>query len=96
MRELARFPNLHCKVSGVATEAAPDWTEGELEPFVDVAFTEFGMDRTMFGGDWPVMLGAISPQRWIAFLDAFLASSGEGERRRFWRDNAIAAYRLDS
>jgi hypothetical protein len=37
---------------------------------------------------------ACTPQRWIAFLDAFLASTGETERRRFWRDNAIAAYRI--
>lgn len=94
MRELSRFPNVLCKVSGVATEASPGWADGDLKPFVDVAFAEFGFERTMFGGDWPVMLGALTPDRWIGFLDAFLAFASEPERRRFWRDNAIEAYRL--
>jgi L-fuconolactonase len=94
MRELAGFPNVLCKISGVATEASPVWKDDELKPFVDVAFTEFGFARTMFGGDWPVMLSAITPDRWVAFLDAFLASASLPERRRFWRDNAVAAYRL--
>jgi L-fuconolactonase len=96
MRELARLSNVFCKVSGVATEASLDWTEDDIKPFVDVAFAEFGLERTMFGSDWPVMLGAITPQRWITFLDAFLVSSEEIDRRRFWRDNAIAVYRLDT
>jgi len=94
MRDLAGFPNVLCKVSGVATEASPDWTQDDLKPFVEIAFTEFGTGRTMFGGDWPVMLGAITPERWIAFLDAFLASTAEAERRRFWRGNAVEAYRI--
>lgn len=94
MRELARHPNVVCKISGVATEARPDWTEDELDPFVDVAFTEFGFDRTLFGGDWPVALQAITPSRWVGFLDRFLSGASEPDRRRFWRDNAKAVYRL--
>jgi len=94
MCELARFPNVVCKISGVATEAAPDWTPEQLRPFVDVAFDAFGFDRTMFGGDWPVTLQAITPPRWVAFLDGVLKGATESERRRFWRDNAIRTYRI--
>lgn len=94
MRELARFDNVVCKVSGVATEAAKDWKADDLTPYLDVAFAEFGMGRTMFGGDWPVTLQAVEPSRWIGLLDAYLAGCDDKERRAFWRDNAIRAYRL--
>jgi L-fuconolactonase len=94
MRELAGFPHVHCKVSGVATEAAPDWTDDDLKPFIEVAFAEFGIERTMFGGDWPVALLAIEPPRWIALLDTMLTAEPPERRRLFWRDNANAFYRL--
>lgn len=94
MRELARFPNVVCKVSGVATEAAPDWTPEDVRPFVDVAFAEFGFGRTMFGGDWPVTLRAVQPARWIRLLDDSLSGVSEAERRQFWHDNALRIYRI--
>jgi len=94
LRELATFPNVVCKVSGVATEAAPDWTERDLEPYLDVVFEAFGFGRTMFGGDWPVALQAITPRRWIAFLDDYLKTASGSDRRLFWRDNANRIYRL--
>ena len=94
MRELARLPHVHCKISGVATEAGAEWTDDDLRPFLEVAFTEFGIERTMFGGDWPVALLAITPSRWVALLDELLTGQSPEGRRRFWRDNANAFYRL--
>jgi L-fuconolactonase len=95
MRELAQFPSVACKISGVATEARADWTADELKPFIEVAFSEFGFERTMYGGDWPVMLLAIEPMRWIETLDDLLLHASPQQRRSFWRDNAIRTYRLD-
>lgn len=94
MRELARRPNIVCKMSGVATEAKPDWTPNDLKPFMDIAFDAFGFDRIMFGGDWPVTLQAIEPSRWIALLDEQLSGVSEADKRKFWRDNAVRVYRL--
>lgn len=96
LRELSRFTNVACKMSGVATEARPDWTPAELRPFMDTAFDAFGFDRIMFGGDWPVTLQAIQPSRWIALLDETLAGVDESDRRKFWRGNAMRIYRLDA
>ena len=94
LRELARFPNVVCKMSGVATEARENWARNDLFPYIDVAFDAFGFDRMMFGGDWPVTLQAIEPARWIALLDQRLASVNEKDQRKFWRDNANRVYRL--
>jgi L-fuconolactonase len=53
--EIARLPNVNCKVSGLVTEA--DWTSwgrGDLAPYIETAVELFGPDRLMFGSDWPV------------------------------------------
>jgi len=95
MRELARRPNVVCKISGVATEADHrNWTEDQLKRYVSVAIEAFGFDRVMFGGDWPVSTLAITYRRWTEILDDLLAGASEDERRKFWRDNAVAFYRL--
>lgn len=94
MRDMAQFPNVVCKISGVATEARADWEPADLHPYLDVAFDAFGFGRTMFGGDWPVALQATQPSRWIALLDDYLAGTATTDLRAFWRDNAIRTYRL--
>jgi len=55
IRELASFPNLFCKVSGLVTEADwQAWKPEDLRPCLDVAFECFGPSRLMIGSDWPV------------------------------------------
>lgn len=52
--ELARHPEVFCKLSGLPAEAAGDWSREQLEPFLDVAADAFGVERLMWGSDWPV------------------------------------------
>ena len=54
MHEFAGFENVACKLSGMVTEAGPDWTVDDLLPYVATVFEVFGPDRLMFGSDWPV------------------------------------------
>jgi L-fuconolactonase len=60
LAELAALPNVVAKVSGLVTEAGPQWTVDDLRPGVDVALEAFGPSRLMFGTDWPVCLLAAS------------------------------------
>jgi L-fuconolactonase len=54
MTQLASFPNVYTKISGIATEAdLMNWTADDLKPYVDHAVSVFGEDRVVFGGDWP-------------------------------------------
>lgn len=96
LRELSRFPNVHCKVSSLATEADHRcWTEEDLRPFVDHVFDCFGFDRTFFGGDWPVSSQAASYSQCVATLEGLIGRVSEGEARKLFRENAIAFYRLE-
>lgn len=55
IRELARNPNLFCKLSGMVTEAKwKQWRPEDFRPYLDVVFEAFGPERLMIGSDWPV------------------------------------------
>ena len=59
IRELAGSPNVHCKLSGMVTEADwRNWKKEDFRPYLDVAFDSFGSERLMIGSDWPVCLVA--------------------------------------
>lgn len=55
IRELARFGNVFCKLSGMVTEARwKQWTPQDFRPYLDVVCEAFGGGRLMIGSDWPV------------------------------------------
>ncbi len=93
--ELARLPNVTCKISGVATEADHgQWTREQLRPFVEHCIAQFGFERVMFGSDWPVLELAGSYPDWVGIVDWIVASASEDEQRKLFRDTASRVYRL--
>jgi L-fuconolactonase len=95
LAELARRPNVVCKISGLATEADHTaWREDELLPCIDHAIACFGFDRVLFGGDWPVSTLATDYARWVRLVDRAVAGASEEERRKLFRDTARRVYRL--
>ncbi|WP_311245528.1 amidohydrolase family protein [Microbacterium sp. WCS2018Hpa-23] len=52
--DLARHPHVWCKLSGLPGEAGGDWSAEQLEPFLDAAADAFGVEKLMWGSDWPV------------------------------------------
>jgi L-fuconolactonase len=61
---LSERPNVTCKLSGIATEASPDWHLDHLRPYVDHLLSCFGSDRILWGSDWPVVNLAGGYDRW--------------------------------
>lgn len=52
---IAAFPHVHCKISGLVTEADHRfWTPDQLRPYLDHALEVFGPERLLYGSDWPV------------------------------------------
>lgn len=95
MAELAAFPNVWCKISGVATEADPEhWTATGIAPYVLRAIEVFGEDRVAFGGDWPVLRLAGTWRRWVETLDEIASGMGDEGRAGLWAGNARRFYRL--
>ena len=95
IREIAIFPNIFCKVSGLIAYADPsNWTEEDLRPYVDHAIECFGWDRVMFGSDWPVCTLSANYRQWVDVLLSLTRSAGEANQKRLFHDNAIRVYRL--
>ncbi|MGE3872230.1 MAG: amidohydrolase [Parvibaculaceae bacterium] len=96
LKELARLPNVHCKISGVITEADhKDWTREELKPYIAHAIDAFGFDRVMYGSDWHVLELAGSYPDWVDIVDWVVEGASADEKRKLFRDNATDFYRLD-
>ena len=93
--ELAKLPNVVCKLSGVTTEADhAAWTPSQLRPYIDHVIDRFGIERILYGGDWPVSELAGDYLQWLTTLEQATTDLTEGERRNLFRDNAIRVYRL--
>ena len=55
LKELAKHPNVFCKLSGMVTEAKwNDWKEDDFKQYLDIVTESFGTNRIMIGSDWPV------------------------------------------
>ena len=93
--ELASFENVHCKISGMVTEADWQlWTAGDLIPYLDVVLECFGPQRLLYGSDWPVCLLASSYSRQLAVVEDFISRLSPGEKQGIMGENAIQFYNL--
>ncbi len=97
IQALAERPNVHCKLSGLVTEADwSNWQPSDLYPYLDVVVEAFGAERVMVGSDWPVCLLAASYARVQAAMDQYFASFTTAEQTRVFGQNAIDFYQLSS
>jgi len=95
IKELAKRPNVWCKVSGMVTEADWNhWTLDTLRPYVDAVVEAFGPERLMAGSDWPVCLVACGYSQWFRVLREYFASFSETERAGIFGRTATGVYGL--
>jgi L-fuconolactonase len=74
MAALAEASHLHCKVSGMVTEADwQGWTPQTLQRYVAHLLECFGPGRLMFGSDWPVCTVAASYAEVVDIVSAFVS-----------------------
>jgi L-fuconolactonase len=95
IRELASFPNVHAKVSGLVTEADwKVWKPEDVSPYLDVAFECFGAKRLMIGSDWPVCTVAASYTRVVNLLEDYMSRRTTEGRQAVFGGNAANFWRL--
>lgn len=95
IRELAKMPNVVCKISGVVTEADhQSWKPEHVKPYVAHVIEAFGFDRVMYGSDWTVSELTHRYPDWVAIVDDVVKGSSDAEQRKLFRDTAIRTYRL--
>ena len=93
--EIAKAPNVSCKISGLVAYADPTkWTSNDLRPFVEHVIASFGWDRVLFGSDWPVCTLSASFAQWVNALQSLTQAAGESNQKKLFHDNAVRVYRL--
>lgn len=93
--ELAQFPNVYCKLSGMVTEADwKNWRAANFFPYLDVVFETFGTSRTMIGSDWPVCKVAGDYKTVIHLVKDYIQSFSESEKNKILGETACAFYHL--
>jgi L-fuconolactonase len=92
---LGERENVHCKLSGLVTEADwAQWQVGHLLRYADHVFRSFGARRVMFGSDWPVCELAAAYE---VVLDAAVSLTGsltDPERLEVFEYSAKRVYEL--
>ena len=94
--EIAKLPNVACKISGVLAYCAPGQATLEaVRPYVEHCLEQFGWDRAVWGSDWPVCTISSDLRTWVSVTLELIAAEGEGNQRRLLHGNAVAIYGLD-
>lgn len=92
---LGQFENVHCKLSGIITEADwSGWNEDQLRRYLDKVFDVFGPSRLMYGSDWPVCLLAGSYRRQWEVVFYYVDNLSESEKALVLGENAKRFYNL--
>lgn len=96
MRKVASINGVHCKISGMITEADhQSWTIDDLRPYVHHVLGMFGSDRLMFGTDWPVCTLAGSYEQVVGTVREILGSLSSTAKADVFGGTAARFYRLD-
>ena len=94
IEEIARRPNVSCKVSGVVAYGGDGWTLDRLARWVGHVTECFGPQRLCWGGDWPVCtLGGGLPT-WVASTRAMVADWSAADRARLFSGTAEEIWKV--
>lgn len=96
--EAAAMPNFYAKISGLGTCCANfnDWSATTIEPYVAYVIKQFGVDKLMIGGDWPVSLLAgdyvTTHHEYQTAINKLVAPENQ---QKIFEGNATAFYKLN-
>ncbi|MDP4212015.1 MAG: amidohydrolase family protein [Bacteroidota bacterium] len=92
---ISRMDNVYCKLSGMITEAHwNSWTKEMFVPYIDAVVESFGMNRIVFGSDWPVCLLAGSYGEVVSVVEDYFSVFSKPEQENLFGGNATTFYGL--
>jgi L-fuconolactonase len=91
---LASETQVHCKLSGLLTQANQGAGIDELDAVAAHVFDCFGVDRVMWGSDWPVVTSRASYREWLEMSLQLVRRHAAGGEEAIFGANAARFYRL--
>ena len=90
--DFAARPNVVCKVSGLFTEAGPEWRRQPVDRYVRAVVERFSPERSLFGSDWPVSTLATTYDDVVRRTTDALADLTQDERQSVLSGTAERTY----
>lgn len=95
IKNLAKNPNIYCKISGMVTEADwNQWTIDDMIPYLEIVGEFFGTERLCFGSDWPVCLVASDYKKMLDIVEKFIAQLNDESKEKVLSGNCTNFYQL--
>ncbi len=95
MTAISKYKNVFCKISGMVTETRWKlWSTDEFDPYIDIVVEAFGIDRVMFGSDWPVCTLSASYEEVYGIVNSYFSRYNDEEQQKVFGRNAIEFYSL--
>ena len=95
IKVVAAFENVHCKVSGLVTEADwRNWQPADFNNYLEVVTNSFGTKRLMYGSDWPVCKVAADYGQVVNIVKDYFSAFSQTEQQAFFGGNAIEFYNI--
>tara|TARA_X000000950_G_scaffold121544_2_gene152420 strand:+ start:17922 stop:18746 length:825 start_codon:yes stop_codon:yes gene_type:complete len=92
---LGSFKNVYCKLSGFVTEGNwKSWEKSDFQDYLEIVLKAFGVDRLMFGSDWPVCLLAAEYSQVLEIIEDFLIPLSDADKNKIMGGNAYKFYKL--
>lgn len=95
INELAENTNVMCKVSGMVTETHyKKWKKEDFYIYLDIVLNAFGVDRLMYGSDWPVCLVSATYEEQLDIVESYFSELSSFEKDKIFGLNAVKFYGL--
>ncbi len=94
--ELARRPHVFCKLSGLVTCTTGESVDTDLfRPWIAHVMQCFGVERLVWGGDWPVCQLTSTLPDWLRISREISEEWTESEKEQVFSSNALSFYSLN-
>ena len=95
LEAVAAYQNVYCKISGMVTEATwGSWRKEDFTPYLDAVVEMFGIDRILYGSDWPVCILSASYEDMYGIATGYLSKFTQSEQEKVFGGNAARFYKL--
>lgn len=95
IKEIAKHENVYCKLSGLTTEANWNtWNENDFYPYLETVTDSFGINRIIFGSDWPVVMISGGYKKWKQLVENFVRGFSKEDKEKIFTKNAIEFYNI--
>jgi L-fuconolactonase len=94
-REIAKHPNVYCKVSALYGRFETSPAPKDLPPYqeiLDLTYNTFGEDRMVYGSDWPVSNLTDNYESLVNLTKSYFDNKGQSVCEKLFYKNAIRFY----